>query len=105
MMGEQQQDFQARVVFAHGEIQLCEVFTWELEPHDCKHRSGREWVYDHLTELVDLCDEFEFVTPCWEAVFKGTLIGQFDHDGEWDERLEISHYATMSQPLPEEYFG
>jgi hypothetical protein len=108
MIGDHSQrtEFSARIVFAHGEIQSCEVFTWELEPHDkVLHRSGRDWVYDHLTEGLDLPELFCNNSPCWEAVFKGTLCGKLDYFGEWDEEIDLDrHNDILIQPLPEEWF-
>lgn len=57
---------------------------------------------DHLTEYVDLRDVFDIDNLCWEVVFKGTLSGRYDYEGEWDETLEIDDH--LIQPLPEDWF-
>jgi hypothetical protein len=107
MIGDHSQraEFSARIVFAHGEIQSCEVFTWELEPHDTPRRAMRDWVHEHLTEGLNLCDEFDIDNPCWEAVFKGVLHGYLDFNREWEEYMEFDRvHDLLLQPLPEEWF-
>ncbi|MHC4301964.1 MAG: hypothetical protein ACYS7Y_32275 [Planctomycetota bacterium] len=100
-------DFAARIVVYDEDIQELEIFVWELEPLDLNLRTGREWVQDHISncDMDALVDHLECADRlAWEAVFKGTLSGDYCAPDfiEWDEEMEIHEYR--SQELPKGWY-
>lgn len=97
-------DFQARIVILDNDIEELDIFVWELEPLDARHRSGRDWVREHIfCAIYDIAKFFKVSNEgTWEIVFEGNLSGRYCPCGEWDEDLEISE--SLTQKLPDDWF-
>ena len=97
--------FYCRIMIFDREIQDLTVFVWELEPLDCRTRSAREWIEEHIR------DNYEELFPTlgiegdggWEAVFVATIHSYTcGPDQEYDESVELRNWLV--QPLPPEMF-
>jgi hypothetical protein len=93
------------VILRGEEVEDIDVFCYELTPLTLDLRPVSEWVLEHLQEW----DAEEFRSNFslgkednHEIVFKGTIIGWYDHLDEWDERVEIDESQT--QGLPDDWF-
>lgn len=97
-------EFQARVLIDGEGVEDIDVFCYELKPLTLDRRTVAEWVLEHLQgwDVEEFRSQFGIGEGNHEIVFKGTIVGQFDHNNEWDEGIEIDEQLT--QRLPDDWF-